>query len=161
MSKIILEVDFLKIFFCLITDVLKCTFIVKCLHPDVYSPFPTSGGWVSPGGRTFGMQPSLDGTFIPVKFQRTPPPTLSSRHSPRIRSLAEAESAEPFPGDRLVRTWANLRFQKGDKTIPSRYLWTGITFNVCPAGGDIQNRHVILKWTRTIFENKVKKNRIT
>lgn len=87
------------------SNVVKCTSVVKYLYPDVSSHFPTSGVRVSPGGRIFGTPPSLDGTFIPVKFQRIS--TLLSRRPEFPLSdgsaFAKAENSEPFPDTRAKR----------------------------------------------------------
>lgn len=99
--------------------------------------------------------------FYPCKIPAHP--FFTSLHSSRLPSPTDHSlnlKRYSFPDGRLVRTWPSRLFKipKRQPNLPSRYLWTGITFNVCPAGGDIQNRHFILKQGQSLKTKEKKKN---
>lgn len=71
----------------------------------------------------FGTQPSLDGIFIPAKFQQIPAfhPAAHPADFPLSERSAftKCQNLEPFPGGQLVCTWATRLF-KISKRRPNR-----------------------------------------
>lgn len=111
------------------TNVIKCTSTVKYLYPDV------SNIWrLSLSRRQNFWDASKSGwNFYPFEIPAEPTPfyptVQNSLYLIRICLISGHVDKETLQ-----------RVQKGDPSVPTRFLWTGITFNMRPAGGDIQKQ---------------------